>query len=260
MNIYWEYKMKNNYEIITETLKETVGLEYEPVGIKFYEKTPLNGIQKADDHRMCQLVMRARKGETLVLTKEGISCPAAAAAIGFKPLPKNLQDGSMLQGYGIFRDKEAAVKVMEYMPRLEQGKYEAVVAKPLKDWEKNPDVIVIEDEVEKLMWIALAYLNEEGGRLNMSTSILQAVCVDSVVLPYKSQKINMSFGCYGCRDATDAKPNEAILGIPFSKLDMIYENIKYLKSKAIDRSRAKQVYQAFSKRIEDKQNIPHQAK
>jgi len=243
--------MNNNYEILEETLKEAVGLEYEPVGIKFYEKALLNGIQKAEDHRMCQLVMRARKGETLVLTKEGISCPAAAAAIGFKPLPKNLQDGSMLQGYGIFRDKEAAVKVMEDMPRLEQGKYEAVVAKPLKDWEEKPDLIVIEDEVEKLMWIALAYLNEEGGRLNMSTSILQAVCVDSIVLPFKSQKIIMSFGCSGCRDATDPKPNEAILGIPFSKLGMTIENIKYLKSKAIDRSRAKQVYQAFSKRDEE---------
>jgi len=90
------------------------------------------------------------------------------------------------------------------------------------------------------------YLNEEVGRLNMSTRILQAVCVGSVVLPFKSQKINMSFGCYGCRDATDAKPNEAILGIPISKLDMMVENIRYLKLKAIDRARAKQVYQEFA--------------
>ncbi|OGU76353.1 MAG: hypothetical protein A2W11_12655 [Ignavibacteria bacterium RBG_16_35_7] len=243
--------MNTNYKIFAETLKEAVGLEYEPVGIKFYNGIPTYGIPKAEDHRMCQLVMRARKGGTIMLTREGISCPAAAA-LGFKPLPKNLQDGSMLQGYGIFRDKEAAVKVMNDMPRLEQGKYEAVVVKPLKDWEENPDVIVIEDEVEKLMWIALAYLNDEGGRLDMSTSILQAVCVDSVVLPFKSQKINMSFGCYGCRDATDAKSGEAILGIPFTKLDMTIENIKYLKSKAIDRSRAKQVYQAFSKSVEEK--------
>jgi len=248
----------NRFEKINKILMESVGLSSLPVGVKFYDTIPNNGYKFAEDHRFCQLIMRARNGEGLVLTKDEISCPAAAAAIGFKPLPKNLQDGTMLQGYGIFRDKEVAVKVMEDMPRLEQGKYKAIVAKPLKDWEENPDVIVIEDEVEKLMWIALAYLNEEGGRLNMSTSILQAVCVDSVVLPFKSQKINMSFGCYGCRDATDAKPNEAILGIPFSKLDMTIENIKYLKSKAIDRSRAKQVYQAFLKRIEKKQNVPNQ--
>lgn len=245
---------------INKILVESVGLNSLPVGLKFYKTIPTNGYKIAEDHRLCQLVMRARKGESLILTKDEISCPAAAAALGFKPLPKNLQDGTMLQGYGIFRYKEAAIKVMNEMPRLEMGIYEAVAAKPLKDWDENPDVIVIEDEVEKLMWIALAYLNEEGGRLNMSTSILQAVCVDSVVLPYKSQKINMSFGCYGCRDATDAKPNEAILGIPFSKLDITAENLKYLKSKAIDRSRAKQVYQAFSKRTEEKQNIHYQVK
>lgn len=237
-----------DYNEISSILTESVGLNSLPVGVKFYEKIPESGFKLADDHRFCQLIMRARKGEELILTKDETSCPAAAAALGFKPLPKNLQDGSMLQGYGIFRDKEAGIKVMNDMPRLEQGIYEAVEAKPLKDWDENPDVIVIEDEVEKLMWISLAYLNDGGGRLNMSTSILQAVCVDSVVLPYKSQKINMSFGCYGCREATDARPNEAILGIPFAKLDMVYENIKYLKSKAIDRSRAKQVYQAFAKR------------
>lgn len=236
---------------MSEILKESVGLEFEPVGIKFYKEIPTEKILKAEDHRMCQLVMRARGGEALIMTKDEISCPAAAAAIGFKQLPKNLQDGSMLQGYGIFREKDSALKVMEDMPRLEQGKYEAVVAKPLKDWEENPDVVVIEDEVEKLMWIALAYLNEEGGRLSMSTSILQAVCVDSIVLPFLTQKINMSFGCYGCRDATDAKPNEAIIGIPFSKIEMTIENLKYLKSKAIDRSREKKIYQAFSKRVKE---------
>ncbi len=237
-----------DYSEIQRILTESVGLETLPVGVKFYKKDFTNGIKKADDHRYCQLIMCARKGESLKQNKEDISCPAAAAALGFKPLSKNLQDGTMLNGYGIFKKKEAGIKVMNDMPRLAQGKYETVVAKPLKDWQEDPDVIVIEDEVEKLMWIALAYLNEEGGRLNMSTSILQAVCVDSTVLPFKSQKINMSFGCYGCRDATDAKPNEAILGIPISKLDMTIENLKYLKSKAIDRSRAKQVYQAFAKR------------
>ena len=238
------------YKEKAEIIKNAVDLHSEPVGVKFYKTIPIDELKVVNDHRFCQLIMRARKGEELILTKEGISCPAAAAALGFKPLPKNLQDGSMLQGYGIFRDAESAINVMHQMPRFEQGLYAAVAAKPLSKWEEAPDVIVIEDEVEKLMWIALAYLNEEGGRLEFSTSILQAMCVDSTILPFKSGKINMSFGCYGCRDATDAKPNEAILGIPFSKLDMTIENIKYLKSKAINRSRAKQIYQAFSKRVE----------
>jgi uncharacterized protein (DUF169 family) len=237
-----------SYKELSDILKNSVGLESEPVGIKFYKTIPNNGFIKVEDHRFCQLIMRARRGEELLLTKDGITCPAAAAAFGFKPLAEKLQDGSMLQGYGIFRDKEAAIKVMSDMPRLEQSEYEAVGAKPLSKWDEMPDVVVIEDEVEKLMWIALAYLNDEGGRINMSTSILQAVCVDSVVLPFLSQKINMSFGCYGCRDATDAQPNEALLGFPGSKLEMVIGNLEHLNARAIQRSRAKNVYKAFAKR------------
>lgn len=105
--------------------------------------------------------------------------------------------------------------------------------------EARKDNIIIEDEVEKLIWLALVYLNEEGGRLEFSTSIMQAICVDVCVLPCLSGKINMSFGCYGCRDATDVKSGETVIGIPFSKLKVVNENLNYLKSQAIDRSRAK---------------------
>jgi uncharacterized protein (DUF169 family) len=155
----------------------------------------------------------------------------------------------MLCGYGIFKKKDAAIRVMETMPRLKAEQYPAVEVKPLEDCEEIPDVVVLEDEVEKLMWVALAYLNEEGGRLDFSTSILQAACVDSVVIPFLSEKINMSFGCYGCRDATDAAPGEALLGFPGKKLPMVTENLAFLKSQAIDRSRAKNVYKAFAKRV-----------
>lgn len=91
------------FEQYSSLLKNSVGLEYLPVGIKFYVKDFENGIKKANDHRYCQLIMRARKGESLKLNKDDISCPAAAAALGFKPLSKNLQDGTMLNGYGIFK-------------------------------------------------------------------------------------------------------------------------------------------------------------
>lgn len=235
----------------SEIIKKTVGLNAEPVGVKFLESVP-SGIPRAEDHRFCQLVMRARKGESHFFTSEDITCPAAAAALGFKPLPPKLKDGSMLCGYGIFKDADSAVKVMEEMPRIEQGKYKAVMAKPLKDFEETPDVVVFEDSAENLMWIALAYLNDNGGRLEFSTSILQAVCVDSVVLPHLKQDINMSLGCYGCRDATDAAPHEALLGFPGSKLNMVAENLKHLDKQAIHHSRAKNVYNSFSKRINNK--------
>jgi len=232
----------------SEALRSTVGLTSLPVGVTFVDAMGTDG-RSHNEHRLCQAVMEARKGKRVVLNKDNISCPAAAAALGLKPLPAQLRDGTMLCGYGIFKNKDAAVRVMETMPRLKAGQYQAVEIKPLQDCEETPDVVVLEDEVEKLMWVALAYLNEAGGRLDFSTSILQAACVDSVVLPFLSKRINMSFGCYGCRDATDAASSEALLGFPGEKLLMVTENLTFLKSQAIDRSRAKNVYKAFAKRM-----------
>jgi len=237
-------------------LKDTVGLTSLPVGVTFLKAMETDE-SVGSDHRLCQAVMEARKGKRVLLHKDNISCPAAAAALGLKPLPKQLQDGTMLCGYGIFKTKDVAIRVMEMMPRLQAGQYAAVEVKSLEECEEIPHVVVLEDEVEKLMWVALAYLNEAGGRLDFSTSILQAACVDSVVLPFLSGRINMSFGCYGCRDATDAAPSEALLGFPGKKLEMVTGNLSFLKTRAIDRSRAKNVYKAFAGRtatLEERQN------
>ncbi len=76
--------------------------------------------------------------------------------------------------------------------------------------ETVPDIVVVEDEVEALMWIALAYLHATGGeRVQGSTAVLQATCVDCAIVPYLEQRLNFTCGCDGCRDATDLGRNEA---------------------------------------------------
>jgi uncharacterized protein (DUF169 family) len=238
-----------NLAEISDKIVNIVRLKSQPVGIKFYEDDSIQEHFDTIDCRFCQAVMEARKGKSIIINKDNIACPAAAAAFGLKPLTEQLKNGKTLQGYGIFSELEVGQKVMQTMPRFEQSRFNSVLVKPLKDFDEAPDVIIVEDEVEKLMWLALSYLNEEGGRLEFSTSILQAVCVDACVLPYLSGKINMSFGCYGCRDATDVKSGEAVLGFPYSKLEMVLNHLDYLNTQAIDRSRAKKVYEAFSNRL-----------
>lgn len=233
---------------ISDKIISIVGLEKFPVGIKFNKDSVHTPLDSQYDYRFCQAVMEAGKGKKVLISESNISCPAAAAAFGLKPLTNQLSNGIALQGYGIFKETEAGQKVMKTMPRLEQKSISSVLVMPLKDYKESPDIVIVEDEVEKLMWLALAYLNEDGGRLEFSSSILQAVCVDACVLPYLSGKINLSFGCYGCRDATDVKKSEAILGFPGNKLEMIVNNLEYLNNKAIDRSRAKNVFKAYINR------------
>ena len=88
-----------------------------------------------------------------------------------------------------------------------------------------------------------------GGRDTFSTGVLQATCVDGTILPFLSGEVNMSFGCYGCREATDMQDDEAIIGIPAGKLQGIVASLSKLAEKAMPRVRAKKVYQMYMERL-----------
>lgn len=226
-------------------LKEITALNSSPVGVKFYfgdDHAP-GQVEKLAGYRYCQALMRARHGAHVSLGANGISCPAAAAAFGFKALPEGLKTGKGLVGFGIVKDEASGRTMFENMTVLPQGRLNDIYLFPLEDAITEPDIIVVEDETEKLMWIALAYLNVTGGkRIESSTAILQATCVDATLIPYVSQRLSMSMGCYGCRDATDISQGETVLGFPFRFLNPVCDSLEYLNEKAIPNSRGKNAF------------------
>lgn len=231
-----------NIQTYSFEVKRILGLTTSMVGVKFYfseEEIPLE-IDRLTGHRYCQALMKARHGLHALLDADGIACPAAAAAFGFKPLPDGLKTGKGLVGFGIVNEETTGKVMFEGMTTLPQGKLKALYLFPLETATIEPDIVVVEDETEKLMWFALANLNLKGGhRVESSTAILQATCVDATTIPYLQQKFNMSMGCYGCRDATDICPNETVLGFPFKDFKSIAQRIEFLSQKAIPNSRGK---------------------
>jgi uncharacterized protein (DUF169 family) len=230
-------------------LKDILGLTYEPIAVKFFtKKICLDGFELPSDRRYCQILMGAREGKKLMLTAENISCPAAAWALGFKEPPLKLSSGEMPAGMGIFGSPAAAKNTLDIMPRLEMSKYQMVACCPLGQAPFEPDVVVLESSVEHLMWVALAQVFEKGGRLEFSTAILQATCVDGTIIPFLTQKIHASLGCYGCREATDLTESECVLGFPIKDLDSIVNSLLRLNERAIPRVRGKAVYHALLSR------------
>lgn len=236
-------------------MKAILGLSTSPVGVRFLAtKDAVEGAKTLERHRYCQALMRARHGQDVLLDAGGISCPAAARAFGFRQLPEPLRTGKGLVGFGIVSEEKVAEKMFEKMPHLEMGAIQQIHLYPLEKAEQLPDLVVVEDEVEKLMWIILAYLHaQKGERVHSSTAVLQATCVDSTVIPYLEKRLNFSFGCYGCRDATDMGPGEAVLGFPASYLPDIVEHLGYLNKKALPHSRGKHAFAALKKEHEGEQ-------
>lgn len=227
-------------------IREILGLESSPVAVKFLrDATSLDGFKLAEKSRYCQALMRARRGESVYLTPDEITCPASARALGFKPPPEKLLSGEMPAAYGLFGSPEAASRTVGDMPVLEMGKYKAVALAPLALAPFEPDVVVVEAQAEQVMWLALASMFGTGGRRAFSTGVLQATCVDATIVPFLSGEVNMSMGCYGCREATDMAPEEAIIGIPGPKLAEVVSSLQRLGEKALPRVRSKAVYEMY---------------
>lgn len=236
---------------LSQKLQEILHLQSPPVAVKIIKKEdPLPNIQlPTQNSRYCQLLMLARQGQTLMLTPEKIACPAAKAALGLGPLAEKISTGEMLCTLGLFESKEAAAKTMRAIPRINLGSTKAVVAGPLADFPLEPDVIVVESVPEHIMWLGLAANFKEGGRLNFNSSIFQAECVDVTTVPYLTGEVNLTPGCYGCRQATDTPPEHMFIGIPAKCLPEIVESLEALSKKAMSAVREKSVYNLYAKGI-----------
>jgi uncharacterized protein (DUF169 family) len=243
--------LKRHLELSNE-LKKNLGLRYSPIAVKlvnneedFELDTNLSFDKK---YRYCQMLMETKHGKNCVISGDNLTCPAAAAAFGFKSLPEKIAKGSMLKSLGLFEKEEYGKNLMEKIPRLKAGEIEKIIASPLEKCDFIPDLIIIEDIPERIMWLALASLRFANGRHSFSTGIFQAVCVDSTIIPYQTQKVNVSLGCYGCRDATDIKDDECIIGIPYEKLDSIVSSVDFLTKKAMSTVRNKKALKLYKNR------------
>jgi len=231
-------------------LKKVLGLKWSPIAVKLIKPDEsTNAIPPKSPKRLryCQLLMEAKSGKSATLTSGNIACPAAAAALGLMPLPEKISSGKMLKTLGLFQSEEAAAKTMAQMSRMKLGEVKAIAAAPLENAAFRPDVVIIEDRPEKIMWMNLAAIYETGGRLSFGSAVFQACCVDVTVIPYLTKNVNVSLGCYGCRDATDIADDECLVGIPMEKMDKIAASLEALAQKAMPEARNKGVYNQFIK-------------
>jgi len=82
-----------------EKMSQILELQHSPIAVRLIksgEEIPKNIKVPDKRSRHCQLLMLTRHGETLLLTPDHLSCPAAAAAFGFAPLPEMISSGKML--------------------------------------------------------------------------------------------------------------------------------------------------------------------
>lgn len=231
-----------DYRDLSQRLKGLLNLEEEAVGLKLLsDNSSVSGYLSDKRYTFCQFIMRAREGNKLLATADNIACANGASALGFLPVPDKLLSGEFLYHLGTFQ-KEGAQKTMELMPRFKQQQFSGIALAPLPEVDFDPDIIILETVPEHLMWLSLATIYQNGGRLQFTSSISNGTCVDTVVVPFLTQKLNVTLGCYGCRNATSISSEHLLAGLPGNQIQGIVDNLQMLSEKAMPRTRAKKAY------------------
>ncbi len=222
-----------DYAKCSQILMETLELKTEPVAVSLIKKgEPLpEGYEVPEKNiRHCQSIMRARRGEMLLLVGEKHACVVGGSALGILALPDKVRSGEFHYNIGMFDSVEAAKRMIEERPELEFGSVVATAVSPLSKAKVEPDVVVVTGTPEQMYWILpVAAKFHEGGKLIVELEPFQATCAYSTVYPYMHNTVAMSIGCYGCRRSTDLAPEEMLVGIPASKLEAVVQAIQKIK-------------------------------
>jgi|LGVF01.1.fsa_nt_gb uncharacterized protein (DUF169 family) len=192
------------------------------------------------------------KDEAVVINKDNVGCPAAAIALGLvdqyqkEPLggkrkytdlmseaasPADFTNGLVYackdsgnmqfalfgkEDTGRYETLGAALKAVSGMTAIQPAIMDAAVAYPADKLGMPPDVVIIALKPKQVLLAIQGYNFLFGGRFEMSTIGIRAVCADLTALPFLEQRLNGSFFCLGARALGGWGGDLLGLGMPFT--------------------------------------------
>jgi uncharacterized protein (DUF169 family) len=231
----------DTYATWSNTLKEILGLRWEPVAISLIPAgDPLPNVPIPEERlRYCQSLMAARRGRSIMMPANRHACPDGTSILGLTAMPAKLASGELYILFHKLNDIAAAKRMVHERPCLEPRTIDATVVTPLNKAATTPQVIAVVAQPEQVMWLLMSSSYYSGHRHELHASGYNAQCVETTLLPYTTGKLNISFGCYGCRASSDVGDDLMFVGIPVQLMDEVIAGLKELGKKAIKQSRAK---------------------
>jgi uncharacterized protein (DUF169 family) len=231
-----------DYKHLSDELTKLLDLPQTAVGVKLIKDDFIpEGWERGEKLTFCQFIMKAREGEHLIADAENISCPNGASALGFMDVPEKLKTGVFLENFGVFTE-DGGREMVAAVPRFDRDEYKRIALAPLSEVSYEPDLVLFETLPEQVMWLNLAAIYTGGGRLNFSTSVSNGTCSDLTVVPQRSGQLNITAGCYGCRNATSVPAEYMYASFPGKQLESIVAALQKISEKAMPRTRSKKAY------------------
>jgi len=229
------------YATWEKTIMEKLGLRWYPVAVGLIDKDELlpDVPMPPENLRFCQAMMAARRGASILMPPFKHSCPDGTSIFGMTGVPKKLATGEIYVLFHKLDNAEAAAQMVAERPTLPPKSRRATYVAPLSKTVRKPEVVVFTGTPEQMMWLCMSMSYYTGHRFDFHASGYNSMCVEAVLYPLMENEPNITFGCYGCRAASDIGEDMMFMGIPLDKIPTVVQGLTELSVKAIPHSRMK---------------------
>ena len=222
-------------------IMEKLDLRWQPIAVSLIDKDELlpDVPMPSENLRFCQAMMAARRGASILMPPFRHSCPDGTSIFGMTGVPEKLATGEIYVLFHKLVNAEAAARMVAERPTLPEKSRRATYVAPLDKTVREPEVVVFTGTPEQMMWLCMSMSYYTGHRFDFHASGYNSMCVEAVLYPMMEQEPNITFGCYGCRAASDIGEDMMFMGVPTSKLPIVVQGLTELAKKAIPDSRMK---------------------
>ncbi len=223
------------------SIMTSLGLRWQPVAVGLINKDELlpNAPIPSENLRFCQAMMAARRGASILMPPHRHSCSDGTSIFGMTGVPEKLATGEIYVLFHKVVNAEAAARMVAERPTLPPKSRRATYVAPLAKTVREPEVVVFTGTPEQMMWLCMSMSYYDGHRFDFAASGFNSMCVEAVLLPMEKDEPNITFGCYGCRAASDIGEDMMFMGVPVDRLETIAKGVSELAKKAIPDSRNK---------------------
>lgn len=96
---------------------------------------------------------------------------------------------------------------------------------PAKEWQTNPDMVIIVTNPGNAMRILQGYAYHSGQLKEIKMAGMQAICQECTSYPYEKDQVNLSMMCSGTRHVGRWGEDEMGIGIPYSQFATVADGI-----------------------------------
>lgn len=227
-----EYPKERINECV-KSLKNTIGLTREPVGITFlfteeeYKDYPVEETKAATAY--CVMVKQAAVGGKAIKCRlEHHRCDGATTAFALEPSTERIESGQEYFSYKLYaslsiaRRMRASIKSLHRMPVTTYGL--AIV--PLCQCERTPDIVIFMTNALQSMRMVQGYEYFTGKKPVVDMGAMQGMCSELTVSPYLTGEMNVSVLCPSTRMLCKWNENDMAVGLPFELLEQITEGVE----------------------------------